>query len=116
MTLRGTPLYLAPEVVLESHFSEKSDVYSFGISVCELFTEKIPFKEYAKESVPRLLIRIAIDGLRPTPPDEEEISSLIKECTSHEPIRRPTFFEINEKFLKILSSFSEDDLENRVLI
>eukprot|EP01126_Amoeba_proteus_P034643 TRINITY_DN3460_c0_g1_i2.p1 TRINITY_DN3460_c0_g1~~TRINITY_DN3460_c0_g1_i2.p1 ORF type:complete len:540 (-),score=90.46 TRINITY_DN3460_c0_g1_i2:85-1635(-) len=42
-TAPGTPLWMAPEVLMGRPLSEKVDVYSFGIVLWELFTYKEPF-------------------------------------------------------------------------
>lgn len=41
---KGTPLYMAPEVLKEELYSEKSDVYAFAIIVYEIFSYETPFK------------------------------------------------------------------------
>ncbi|XP_034487628.1 megakaryocyte-associated tyrosine-protein kinase-like isoform X2 [Drosophila innubila] len=37
--------YTAPEVLVESKYTEKSDVYSFGIILWEVMSRKKPFSE-----------------------------------------------------------------------
>ncbi|KAF8107240.1 hypothetical protein N665_0124s0035 [Sinapis alba] len=43
-TGRGTPQWMAPEVLRNEAADEKSDVYSFGVVLWELVTEKIPWE------------------------------------------------------------------------
>ena len=40
----GTPVFMAPELLLDNNFSEKADVYSFGITSWEVLTRGIPFE------------------------------------------------------------------------
>jgi len=108
MTLRGTVLYLSPEIILSSRYSEKSDVFAFGITLCELFTERVPYTEFPGENIPRLLIKIAIDGLRPTNPEDKQLASLTDDCVAQESSQRPTFAEIEEK----LRNTKVFDIEN----
>ncbi|KAH1116554.1 hypothetical protein GLYMA_17G033700v4 [Glycine max] len=42
-TGRGTPQWMAPEVLRNEPSDEKSDVYSFGVILWEIATEKIPW-------------------------------------------------------------------------
>ncbi|XP_055814192.1 uncharacterized protein LOC129883576 isoform X2 [Solanum dulcamara] len=42
-TGKGTPQWMAPEVLRNDSSDEKSDVYSFGVILWELATEKIPW-------------------------------------------------------------------------
>ncbi|XP_020866539.1 RGS domain-containing serine/threonine-protein kinase A isoform X2 [Arabidopsis lyrata subsp. lyrata] len=43
-TGRGTPQWMAPEVLRNEAADEKSDIYSFGVILWELVTEKIPWE------------------------------------------------------------------------
>ena len=40
----GTPMWMAPEVLMNESFTFKADVYSFGVIVWELLTGKVPWK------------------------------------------------------------------------
>ena len=39
-----TPLYMAPEVLMENQSCKSSDVYSFALIVYEIMTNEKPFK------------------------------------------------------------------------
>ena len=40
MTMKGTPLYVAPEVVLSEPYDHRADIWSFGIFLLHLMTYK----------------------------------------------------------------------------
>ena len=40
----GTPMWMAPEVLMNESFTFKADVYSFGVVVWEVLTGKVPWK------------------------------------------------------------------------
>eukprot|EP00698_Gefionella_okellyi_P010517 TRINITY_DN2727_c0_g1_i1.p1 TRINITY_DN2727_c0_g1~~TRINITY_DN2727_c0_g1_i1.p1 ORF type:complete len:459 (+),score=104.23 TRINITY_DN2727_c0_g1_i1:362-1738(+) len=40
----GTPHYMAPEVILESHYTEQADIYSLGIIMWEILTRDVPYR------------------------------------------------------------------------
>ena len=43
--IAGTPSYLAPERVSHGSIDRRSDIYSLGITMYEMFTGKVPFKD-----------------------------------------------------------------------
>ena len=42
-SIKGTPLYIAPEILLSKPYTHKVDVWSFGIILYELATGRTPF-------------------------------------------------------------------------
>ncbi|KAI3860754.1 hypothetical protein MKW92_006640 [Papaver armeniacum] len=46
LTGRGTPQWMAPEVLRNDRSDEKSDVYSYGVVLWEIATQKIPWDNY----------------------------------------------------------------------
>ena len=46
ISARGSPLWMAPEVLMEGELNEKVDVYAFGLVVWETLTTQKPFNEY----------------------------------------------------------------------
>ncbi|KAJ1953250.1 Serine/threonine-protein kinase 36 [Dipsacomyces acuminosporus] len=43
-TLKGTPLYMAPEMLRKSRYTNKADLWSLGVVLYELFVGKTPFR------------------------------------------------------------------------
>ena len=42
-SIKGTPLYIAPEILSNQRYNYKVDIWSFGIIMYELFDGKTPF-------------------------------------------------------------------------
>ena len=42
-SIKGTPLYIAPEILISKPYTTKVDIWSFGIILYELATGKTPF-------------------------------------------------------------------------
>ena len=57
-SMKGTPLYIAPEIILEKPYNHKIDVWSFGVIIYQFYTGIPPF--YA-DSFPKLGPKILND-------------------------------------------------------
>eukprot|EP01125_Pyxidicula_operculata_P019299 TRINITY_DN698_c1_g1_i2.p1 TRINITY_DN698_c1_g1~~TRINITY_DN698_c1_g1_i2.p1 ORF type:complete len:874 (-),score=213.49 TRINITY_DN698_c1_g1_i2:666-3287(-) len=71
----GTPLWMAPEVK-KGQYSFPADVYSLGLVLYELFENKLPGYDQAKQTV--IL------------PQSFQSASVVLPCLNHNPERRPT--------------------------
>jgi len=43
--MRGTPLYMAPEMIMGRGVDYRSDIYSMGITLYEMAAKRVPFKD-----------------------------------------------------------------------
>lgn len=94
---KGTPLYIAPEVLTEKNYNEKCDVYSYGIILWELFSRKKPYFDKKFNSMQTLLA--VKEGLRPPKISNcPKILSLLYERTIDYANRRPTISHIYKIF------------------
>jgi mitogen-activated protein kinase kinase kinase len=57
--MRGTPNFMAPEVITKSQFLPPSDVWSLGATVLEMLTGHAPFGSGRDENIATVLFRIA---------------------------------------------------------
>jgi len=91
---KGTPLWMAPEVMQFKEFNEKADVYSFGIVLWELLTRKEPFAQHTNYS--KFRKAVCIKNERPEIPEDTEPSlrNLIQRCWDPDPNVRPSFRQI----------------------
>ncbi|KAK8709804.1 hypothetical protein V6N13_060806 [Hibiscus sabdariffa] len=95
-TGKGTPQWMAPEVLRNEPSDEKSDVYSFGVILWELATEKIPWDNLNSMQV---IGAVGFMNQRLEIPKEVDPrwSSIIESCWQSDPQCRSTFLELLEK-------------------
>ncbi|XP_058076188.1 uncharacterized protein LOC131224804 [Magnolia sinica] len=104
-TGKGTPQWMAPEVLRNEPSDEKSDVYSFGVILWELVTEKIPWDNLNSMQV---IGAVGFMNQRlelPADLDPQWVS-IIESCWHSEPACRPTFQELLERFKDLQRQFS----------
>jgi serine/threonine protein kinase len=93
MTLIGTPVWMAPEVISRSKYTEKADVYSYGLVLWAMCTGKSPFADINPFALANALVK---DNIRPEVPADLNpvLSKLITRSWSVDPNERPSFIEI----------------------
>jgi serine/threonine protein kinase len=91
-TLRGTPYYMAPEVVMQTGHGRKSDIWSLGGTVLHMVTGSPPWKEKGLNNIMALLYHITNSNDPPHVPDDvsEDLRAFILICFKRDPKDRPT--------------------------
>ncbi|XP_076941828.1 serine/threonine-protein kinase 52-like [Bidens hawaiensis] len=93
---KGTPQWMAPEIIRNEQADEKSDVYSYGVVLWEIVTRKMPWDDLNPMQV---IAAVGFMDRRPEIPNDVDPlwTSLIESCWCSEPQSRPTFQEILRK-------------------
>jgi serine/threonine protein kinase len=93
---KGSPLWMAPEVLSFQKFNEKSDVYSYGLVLWCIINRKTPFSHHNELEK----FRKCICEQKERPAIDENIdpnlANLMTSCWDHDPDMRPKFEEITE--------------------
>jgi len=109
MTQVGTPMWMAPEIIMGKTYTERADVYAFGIILWEILTRLEPYEE--KEPM-QIVVEVVNEGLRPTLPAEyvgSPLVPLMRDCWHTDPEKRPPFEKIVERLRAILDAIPKDD-------
>lgn len=112
---KGTPLYMAPEVMLGDEFNEKADVYSFGIVLWEILTRKEPFSQYSDYD--EFVTAICDEGVRPPIPEDciPSLQKLMTECWDANPKKRPDITDVVKRIDEIVIEYAIEDPNGRAL-
>ena len=103
----GTPMYMAPEVILESgDYNEKCDVYSFGILIADVIMDGRVRKLFeADKSLgtksSEALLQHVVEGWRIKVPSNlasqvPSVVKLLEQCLSKDPVERPSFKDLRD--------------------
>ncbi|EKE38706.1 hypothetical protein ENUP19_0061G0124 [Entamoeba nuttalli] len=109
----GTPLYMAPEILLNRPYSFPIDVYAFAIVSYEVFLRKIPYGNgcfvHSWDVSDFVSQGHRLDFPKSFSPG---ICELIKKCWAHDPKQRPVFSEIDritsKLFKELYTSYEEE--------
>lgn len=101
-SIPGTPLWMAPEVLLGKEVDDKADVYSFGIVLWEIITGKDLFPHM--DSYSTFKKAITKDDERPEIPADTHpsLKELMEICWHKDSSKRPPFTEIVRILDKVL--------------
>lgn len=61
----GSPLYMAPEIILNKNYNQKVDIWSIGVISYMLMTGSNPFPGKTKQDVKNLIVNSELNYFRP---------------------------------------------------
>ncbi len=114
--VRGSAIYIAPEVAQGQGIDHTADVYAFGISLYEFIERKIPFAHHS--DIKTFLQAVVLDMERPVLSNDllkvpESLRQLCEECWAADKTVRPTFVELLARFPAVLTDCAIFDERGR---
>lgn len=93
-SLKGSILWMAPEVMRQSGYGRKADIWSLGCTVIEMLTAKPPWPMF--EDVIQAITRIGLSGDTPEVPEgvSQEAKEFLNLCLRRDPKERATAEEL----------------------
>ncbi|CAL0308567.1 unnamed protein product [Lupinus luteus] len=110
-SMKGTPYWMAPEVILQTGHSFSADIWSVGCTVIEMATGKPPWSQQYQQEV-AALFHIGTTKAHPPIPDHLSAGAkdfLIK-CLEKEPDLRPSASELLQHHFVTGESMDSDTL------
>ena len=94
-TLKGTPYFMAPEVLTQKGHGRKADVWSLGATVLQLISGDPPWKSMQFDSVVQLMCHVAQNEnagpeLPPTDTMSDNLYSFLQVCFERDVEKRPS--------------------------
>jgi serine/threonine protein kinase len=98
ISLRGTPYFMAPEVITQTGHGRKADVWSVGCTVLQMASGLPPWRSMNFNSISALMFHIANTNDAPAMPDDisQELRSFMNVCFLREPAKRPSIAELQK--------------------
>ena len=120
LTMCGTPLTMAPEILLQQPYDAKADLWSIGIIIYLMAFNDLPFdsKEYLKN--------VLIGGKMKKIPEDEDLKNLLEGLLKRDPMERlswedyfnhPFFQEINHNnYISCIFEIQKNKLSDDIQI
>ena len=96
-TICGTPMYMAPELLLEQAYSAKADIWSLGVLTFVLVAGRYPFECHTKQE---LLWKVRRGEFR-FPSDlkvSQECQDFVRACLQNDQAKRASLNEISKHY------------------
>ena len=93
-SLKGSPYWMAPEVVRRDGHGINADIWSFGCVLIEMVTGRPPWCDYTNDTHKVLMLIAKDDSYPDIPQTNSMLSDVIMNCLRREPSLRSTCEEL----------------------
>lgn len=90
-TIKGTPYFMAPEVLSESRYGRRGDVWAVGCTIIQMLTGDPPWKDRKLQSLVQLHLLLSNwVGIPPVDREiPEDLQAFLELCFAKDPKDRP---------------------------
>lgn len=90
-TIKGTPYFMAPEVLSESKYGRRGDIWAVGCTIIQMLTGHPPWKDRNLQSIIQLhLLLSSFEGIPPVDRDiPPSLQSFLELCFAKNAEKRP---------------------------
>jgi serine/threonine protein kinase len=109
-SIKGTPYFMAPEVLAESKYGRKGDIWAVGCTIIQMFTGQPPWKDRNLSTMVQLHLLLQNWNGPPTYPHETvsaDCRAAIELCFQRDSAQRPSA----DTLLECAFLVAEDDLD-----
>ena len=93
-TTVGSPLWMAPEVIMEEKYDSKADIWSLGITLIELAEGVPPYAHHSTLAVLRLIPKNDPPKLEEPERWSSDFNEFLDKCLQKDPTKRPSAIEL----------------------
>lgn len=112
-SLRGTPFFMAPEVITQTGHGRKADIWSVGCTIVQMVTGQPPWKSLQLATPAALMFHIANANDPPPMPSQlsPELRSMLLLCFSRDVDKRPTADELLQHPFMVANNAANEAIE-----
>lgn len=90
-TIKGTPYFMAPEVLSENKYGRRGDIWAVGCTVIQMLTGHPPWKEKNLQSIIQLHLLLSThEGIPPIDKEiPDQLHDFLEKCFAKDPKKRP---------------------------
>jgi len=115
--LRGSPLYMAPEIILDKNYTEKADLWSLGVILYESLFGRAPYASTDTDEFLKKIVSQTAITIPNSPSISDECRDLLAGLLNRDPEKRISFEEFfNHEFVDLKHRPSPDCIEEAILI
>lgn len=113
LSLRGTPYFMAPEVITQTGHGRKADIWSVGCTILQMVTGQPPWKSLQLATPAALMFHIAHTTDPPPMPDtlSPELLSMLLLCFSRDVDKRPNADELLQHEFMVANGAAAEAIE-----